>query len=97
MNNLIFLLFYAAHIDTSISDAEKEKIMEHLHSQEDWPQLLKTFEKESDLHAQRITDILQDASPSQKEKYLQEIRNLMQADGQISSTELYLLNLIKKY
>lgn len=95
--NLAFLLFYAAQIDNSISEAEKEIIIKHLQSEEEWQLLRKSFEKEIALQTDLLTNILKNTSDRQKKEWLEEIKILMKSDGRQSETERYLLNLMERF
>jgi hypothetical protein len=94
---LAFLLYYAARIDNSISESEKEIIRKHLQSEEEWHLLHTSFENEIDLQTDQLTEILRNSSVVQKKEWLEEIKILMQSDGRQSETELYLLKLMERF
>lgn len=97
-DDLSFLLMYAARIDTNISDTEKEIIMKYLESgEETWEDLCNLFEAESEIGlADKVNDILHNASAEQRKEWLQTIKQLTQSDKNLSGTEQYLLSLIGK-
>lgn len=95
--NVVFLLVYAAHIDTHISSEEKELIMNHLNDAEQWQDILKQFKKMNEKEkADRALDILTNASETEKESWLKSVNELLQADGRFRAVEKLFIRLLKK-
>ncbi len=93
--SLAYLLMYAANIDTYISPDEKEIIKSKLDSKEEWKEIKKLFEKDSDLErVEKVTKLIEEASNEQKQLWLNEVKSIMQADGTFSIAEKYLLKLL---
>lgn len=101
MNNdqdLAFLLWYAARIDINISDSEKEIIMNHLRSGEEWNQLQKTYENETEMAlADKVTGIMSRATTEQKKAWIGEIKQLISSDDTVSEMEQYFMSMMNRY
>jgi hypothetical protein len=97
--HLAYLLLYAANIDTRIQSAEREIIRKKVHSEQEWNDLLKEFEGDSEfMRLQKVETILEEASePALRQVLLSEVRGLMRSDGEFSTTERYLLRLMERY
>lgn len=93
--SLAYLLLYAANIDTHIDTEEKEIIKSKLDSKEEWKEVKKLFEGDSDYErTEKVTKLIEGASDAQKNLWLNEVKSIMQADGDFSVAERYLLKLL---
>jgi len=92
---LAYLLLYAANIDAHIDAEEKKIIRQKLSSKEEWKKVRQVFEDDSDpVRTEKITYWIENASEEQKKDLLVEVKKLMQADGDFSVAENYLLKLL---
>lgn len=92
---LAYLLLYAANVDTHIDAEEKKIIRQKLNSKEEWKKVRQVFKNDSDFtRTEKIASWIENASDEQKEELLDEVKQLMQADGDFSTVENYLLKLL---
>lgn len=93
--SLAYLLIYAANIDAHIDAEEKHMIKSKLDSKEEWKEIKHMFENDTESQrVEKITTMIENASEDQKNAWLLEVKNLMNADGEFSSAENQLIKLL---
>lgn len=95
---LAFLLIYAASADFIIKDEEVEVICQKV-GEESYKKIMKVYDKSNDYgHIQTILSYKEKYYPSEdeKQKILEDMKDVFMADDEFSSQEQLIFNAIKK-